>query len=228
MGIFEEKLEHNRDGPASFCGRTLDGSSAGPVPLEDAESLFRRLRQGGVAFVRLVIAWETLEHAGPGLYDESRLAYTRKILLVAEREGISVFIDPVQNRWSRWLSGEGAPPWAVEQRDRGGEWLLERYLDCMRHCARRLKNCGALIGWGASAEDCSRPFLLRFADRMRDAREGTLFFLAERSGGPGGDAPPGRAMGTGDDPAWAAGAFRYYDEAAFPDYRGDLEINTSR
>jgi hypothetical protein len=93
----------------------------------------------------------------------------------------------------------------------------------MRHCFRRLKNCAALIGWGASAEDFSRPFMLRFAGRMREARDGLIFFIAENSGEPG---PVGRVMGTGDDPDWAAGAFRYYDGSAFPDYR-DLEINTS-
>jgi hypothetical protein len=220
MGNFEEKLELNQEKSRPLRGCTLDGRSGRPVPPEEAEGCFRRLRQWGGSCVRLVIAWDTLEHAGPGLYDESRLAYLRKILLAAAREGISVFIDPVQNLWSRWIGGEEAPPWAVEQRDKGQEWLLERYLDCMRHCARRLKNCAALIGWGASAEDFSRPFMLRFADRMREAREGTLFFLAGHSGE--------RAMGTGDDPAWAAGSFRYYENAAFPDYRGDLAISVSR
>jgi hypothetical protein len=85
----------------------------------------------------------------------------------------------------------------------------------MRHCFRRLKNCAALIGWGAWAEDFSRPFMLRFAERMRDAREGTHFFMAE-SPQARREAQP--VMGTGDDPAWAADAFHYYDISAFPDY----------
>jgi hypothetical protein len=227
MGIFEEKLEDNRGRSMPFCGCTLDGRGGRAVPLEEAEGCFQRLRRGGGSFVRLVIAWETLEYAGPGAYDESYLAYMRKLLLVAAQEGISVFIDPIQNRWSRWISGEEAPRWALEQRDRGQEWLEERYLDCMRHCARRLKNCVALIGWGASAEDCSRPFLLRFAGRMREAKAGALFFMEKTTGEPGA-TQPSPVMGTGDDPAWAAGAFRRYDGSAFPGYQGDLAINASR
>jgi hypothetical protein len=32
------------------------------------------------------------------------------------------------------------------------DWLQERYLACMRHCFRRLKNCKAIIGWGTMNE----------------------------------------------------------------------------
>jgi hypothetical protein len=236
MDFFMEKLKDIWEKPLSFCGRTLDGSGRNPAapgfsppaapglpfPPEEAEGHFRRLSQEGVSFVRLVIAWESLEHAGPGLYDEACLGKLRKILVAAAHAEISLFIDPVQNRWSRWISGEGAPSWAPERRDEGGEWLQERYFDCMRHCFRRLKNCDALIGWGASGEDCSRPFLLRFAERMREAREGIRFFMAETAQGEGA-----LRLGTGDDPDWAAGAFYYYDGSAFPDYRRDAAINVS-
>jgi hypothetical protein len=85
----------------------------------------------------------------------------------------------------------------------------------MRHCFRRLKNCGALIGWGASAEDISKPFMLSFAGRMREAREDMGFFVAEDPRSPKG--PGHRPLGTGDDPEWAGEAFYYYDGAAFPD-----------
>ncbi|MDR0597358.1 MAG: cellulase family glycosylhydrolase [Treponema sp.] len=219
-----EKLEDIRERKGPFCGCTLYGSGGDPVrpllpfPPEEAEGRFRRLRGRGVSHIRLVISWGALEYAGPGAYDESCLASLRKILLAAAQTGISVFIDPVQNRWSRWTGGEGAPPWATEQRDRGGEWLQERYLDCMRHCFRRLKNCAALIGWGASAEDLSRPFMLRFAERMREAREGTRFFIEESPRDRGA-----RPLGSGEDPEWAAEAFRYYDGSAFPDYRETAE-----
>jgi hypothetical protein len=225
MEFIMEKFEGSREQKLPFCGCTLHGSGKGPAhpglpfPPEEAESRFRRLREGGVSFIRLVIAWESLEYAGPGSYDESYLAYLRKILVAAAKTGTLVFIDPVQNRWSCWIDGDGAPPWAPEQRDKGREWLQERYLDCMRHCFRRLKNCAALIGWGASAEDFSRPFMLRFAERMREAREGIHFFMAKNPQSPG-EAQP--VMGTGDDPEWAAGAFRYYDISAFPDYQGDF------
>ena len=94
-------------GNASFAGR--------PFPLEEAESHFQRLKRAGMTFLRLVITWEALEHEGPGIYDEAYLAYLRKILLAAEGEGISVFIDPHQDVWSRWTGGDGAPAWTMEK-----------------------------------------------------------------------------------------------------------------
>jgi hypothetical protein len=240
MDNFIEKLEDIQKRKGQLYGCTLYGSGKNPVrpglssrtppastglPLlpEEAAGCFQGLKGRGVSFIRLVIAWETLEYAGPGIYDESYLAYLRKLLVAAAQTGVSVFIDPVQNRWSRWIRGEGVPPWALEQRDKGQEWLQERYFDCMRHCFRRLKNCPALIGWGAAAEDFSRPFMLRFAERMREAREGIRFFVAEHPQAQG--APP--LMGTGDDPDWAAGAFCYYDASTFPDYQGDWAISVS-
>jgi hypothetical protein len=217
-----EKLKGIREKMALFCGCTLYGSRglSGAAPaglkLEEAGGRFQELGERGISFVRLVIAWEALEGSGPGAYDEARLAYLRKLLLAAEQAGIAVFIDPVQNRWSRWIRGDKAPSWVGEQQDKGQEWLQERYFDCMRHCFRRLKNCGALIGWGASAEDISRSFMLGFAGRMREAREGMGFFVAEDPRSPKG---PGHSpLGTGDDPEWAGEAFYYYDGAAFPDY----------
>jgi hypothetical protein len=225
MDIFAEKLKALRERKGLFSGRTLHGGGKDPehpglpFPPEEAESHFQRLKGQGVSFIRLVIAWKTLEYAGPGVYDEAYLAYLRKILVAAARTGIFVFLDPAQNRWTRWLGGEEAPSWVSEQRDRGQEWLQERYFDCMRHCFRRLKNCDALIGWGAAAEDFSRPFMLRFAGRMREAREGIVFFVAESPPERGEGAQPHQVMGTGDDPEWAAGAFYYYDNSAFPDYQ---------
>jgi hypothetical protein len=235
MDVFVEKLKDIRERNKPFCGCTLYGSGRNrirpgfssqapclPFPPEAAEGPFQRLKEGGVSCIRLVIAWETLEHAGPGIYDESCLAYLRKILVIAAQKGIVVFINPVQNRWSTWVSGEGAPPWAGEQRHKGQDWLQDRYFDCMRHCFRRLKNCTAFIGWGAWAEDLSRPFIFRFAGRMREAREGMLFFIAENSRK---EEAQQRRLGTGEDPKWAVGAFCYYDDLAFPDYQGDLAIS---
>ena len=88
--------------PMSFEGR--------PFPLEEAEEHFERLKSWGLTFIRFVITWEALEHAGPGIYDESYLAYLRKILLAAEKAGISVFMDPHQDVWSRCTGGDGALP----------------------------------------------------------------------------------------------------------------------
>ena len=91
----------------SFVGR--------PFPLEEAENHFKRLRKAGMNFLRLLITWEAIEHEGPGIYDEAYLAYLRKILIAAEKEGISVFIDPHQDVWSRWTGGDGAPSWTMEK-----------------------------------------------------------------------------------------------------------------
>jgi hypothetical protein len=191
----------------SFVGR--------PFPVEEAEAHFDRLKQWGFTFIRFILTWEALEHEGPGIYDEAYLAYLRKIFLAAEEKGISVFLDPHQDVWSRWTGGDGAPAWTLEKLGmdterldtagaalthqyyrglNGGEpyprmiwptnynryaaatmftlffagntyapeitidgesaqdWLQERYLACMRHCFRRLKNCKAIAGWGTMNE----------------------------------------------------------------------------
>jgi len=91
----------------SFIGR--------PFPVEEAQSHFRRLKNAGMTFLRLIVTWEAIEHDGPGIYDEAYLAYLRKILQTAEKEGISVFIDPHQDVWSRWTGGDGAPSWTMEK-----------------------------------------------------------------------------------------------------------------
>ncbi|MCL2192642.1 MAG: glycoside hydrolase family 5 protein, partial [Treponema sp.] len=104
-GLRPESLKNPEN--ASFVGR--------PFPLEDAESHLDRLARAGLTFLRLVITWEALEHAGPGLYDEAYLAYLRKVLDLAAKKGISVFIDPHQDVWSRWTGGDGAPAWTLER-----------------------------------------------------------------------------------------------------------------
>jgi hypothetical protein len=103
-GLRPESLKNPAE--ASFVGR--------PFPLEEAETHFERLSRAGLTFLRLIITWEALEHAGPGIYDEAYLAYLRKILLIAGEKGISVFIDPHQDVWSRWTGGDGAPAWTLE------------------------------------------------------------------------------------------------------------------
>jgi len=104
-GLSPQSLKTPAD--VSFIGR--------PFPLEEAAGHFRRLKRAGMAFLRLIVTWEAIEHAGPGQYDEAYLAYLRKILLAAESEGIAVFIDPHQDVWSRWTGGDGAPAWTLEK-----------------------------------------------------------------------------------------------------------------
>jgi hypothetical protein len=91
----------------SFVGR--------PFPLEEAESHFERLASWGFTFIRFNITWEALEHEGPGIYDEEYLAYLRKVLNIAYEKGISIFMDPHQDVWSRWTGGDGAPAWTMEK-----------------------------------------------------------------------------------------------------------------
>ncbi|MDR1930974.1 MAG: glycoside hydrolase family 5 protein, partial [Treponema sp.] len=98
--------------PFSSAGAVFAGR---PFPLEEAEQRFVELARWGFNFVRLIITWEALEHEGPGIYDESYLAYLRKLLIEAEKQGVSVFIDPHQDVWSRFTGGDGAPSWTLEK-----------------------------------------------------------------------------------------------------------------
>jgi len=90
----------------SFVGR--------PFPLAEADEHFSRLKAWGLTFVRFLVTWEAIEHAGPGIYDEAFLEYLRAVLIKAREHGIHVFIDPHQDVWSRFSGGDGAPGWTLE------------------------------------------------------------------------------------------------------------------
>lgn len=90
----------------SFVGR--------PFPLEEADEHFSRLASWGQKFLRLLVTWESIEHEGPGIYDIEYLDYLEGIVEVVARNGISLFIDPHQDVWSRWTGGDGAPMWTLE------------------------------------------------------------------------------------------------------------------
>jgi hypothetical protein len=90
----------------SFVGR--------PFPLAEADEHFSRLCAWGMTFLRFLITWEAIEHAGPGAYDEAYLDYVRAVIQKAAEYGINVFIDPHQDVWSRWTGGDGAPGWTLE------------------------------------------------------------------------------------------------------------------
>jgi len=103
---------HLRDGfldhrQVSFVGR--------PFPLNEADEHFGRLREWGLTFLRFVITWEAVEHGGPGIHDRQYLDYLRAVIGKANGHGISVFIDPHQDVWSRWCGGDGAPGWTLER-----------------------------------------------------------------------------------------------------------------
>lgn len=99
-----EGFFNSRD--VSFVGR--------PFPLADADEHLRRLRSWGMTFLRFLITWEAVEHAGPGMFDEEYLDYIYAVIKKANDYGIEVFIDPHQDVWSRWTGGDGAPGWTLE------------------------------------------------------------------------------------------------------------------
>lgn len=90
----------------SFVGR--------PCPLDEADEHFSRLRAWGFTFLRFLITWEAIEHAGPGIYDLEYLDYLHAIIRKAGEHGIDLFIDLHQDVWSRMSGGDGAPGWTFE------------------------------------------------------------------------------------------------------------------
>jgi hypothetical protein len=90
----------------SFVGR--------PFPLEEADAHFSRLKRWGLDFHRFLVTWEAVEHEGPGVYDEGYLEYIGRIAEKAGEHGVSFFVDPHQDAWSRWTGGDGAPMWTLE------------------------------------------------------------------------------------------------------------------
>jgi hypothetical protein len=90
----------------SFVGR--------PFPLEEADEHFARLREWGLTFLRFLVTWEAIEHAGPGIYDLEYLDYVYAIAVKAGEYGLQLFIDPHQDVWSRFCGGDGAPGWTLE------------------------------------------------------------------------------------------------------------------
>lgn len=90
----------------SFVGR--------PFPLEEADEHLARLRAWGFTFLRLLVPWEAIEHAGPGVYDEEYLDYVARVAQKAGDYGFDLFIDPHQDVWSRFSGGDGAPGWTFE------------------------------------------------------------------------------------------------------------------
>ncbi len=85
-----------------------------PFPLHEADTHFARLKQWGLDFVRFLVTWEAIEHAGPGCYDEAYLDYLYQIARKAAKYDINLFIDPHQDVWSRFSGGDGAPGWTFD------------------------------------------------------------------------------------------------------------------
>ena len=90
----------------SFVGR--------PFPLSEADEHYSRLRQWGFNCLRFLITCETVEHAGPGLYDEEYIDYLYAVVKKAGQYDFHVFVDPHQDVYSRFSGGDGAPGWTLE------------------------------------------------------------------------------------------------------------------
>ena len=110
----DTRLKNSLQNPreVSFVGR--------PFPLEEADEHFSRLRKWGFTFLRFLTTWEAVEHSGPGIYDADYLDYLFAVIKKANEYGISLFIDPHQDVWSRFNGGDGAPAWTFDVA--GMEW----------------------------------------------------------------------------------------------------------
>ncbi|CAE6934857.1 EGH1 [Symbiodinium sp. CCMP2456] len=90
----------------SFVGR--------PCSLEDLDMHLQRLTDWGFNLLRLLVTWEAVEHAGPGIYDGEYLQFIARVCERAADYGFWIVIDPHQDCWSRWTGGDGAPGWTLE------------------------------------------------------------------------------------------------------------------
>ncbi|KAG8216122.1 glycoside hydrolase family 5 protein [Butyriboletus roseoflavus] len=124
------KLNHDYDTfPANHLSVTFVGR---PFALEEAPQHFARLRRWGLSFIRFLVTWEAVEHAGPGIYDIEYLTYVKKLLSLLPEYGLSAFVVVHQDVWSRYSGGSGAPAWTLENigfdlhalEESGAAWLL--------------------------------------------------------------------------------------------------------
>ncbi|KIJ64803.1 glycoside hydrolase family 5 protein [Hydnomerulius pinastri MD-312] len=129
-GASKIPANHSHDTfPADHHSVTFVGR---PFPLEEAPQHFARLRRWGLSFIRFLVTWEAVEHAGPGIYDMEYLTHVRNLLSLLPEYGLSAFVCVHQDVWSRYSGGSGAPAWTLEAvgfdlhalEESGAAWLL--------------------------------------------------------------------------------------------------------
>ncbi|EMD36757.1 glycoside hydrolase family 5 protein [Gelatoporia subvermispora B] len=104
--------DHDHDSfPANHAAVTFVGR---PFPLDEAHEHFSRLRRWGLSFIRFLVTWEAVEHAGPGVYDMEYLDYLKSLLSMLPQYGMTAFVVMHQDVWSRYSGGSGAPAWTLE------------------------------------------------------------------------------------------------------------------
>lgn len=104
----------DQDMSAFFDGATSVSFVGRPFPLNEADVHLGRLQRWGFTFLRFIVTWEAIEHAGPGQIDHDYLRYIRAVVEKAAEYNMHVYIDPHQDVWSRWTGGDGAPMWTLE------------------------------------------------------------------------------------------------------------------
>ncbi|SJL04818.1 uncharacterized protein ARMOST_08189 [Armillaria ostoyae] len=128
-GSSKSPVNHDNDVfPAEHETVTFVGR---PFPLEEAHEHFSRLRRWGFTFIRFLVMWEAVEHAGLGIYDTEYLDYIRSLLSMLPQYGMIAFVALHQDVWSRYSGGSGAPAWTLEAvgfdlhklEDTGSAWL---------------------------------------------------------------------------------------------------------
>ncbi|CAL1710309.1 unnamed protein product [Somion occarium] len=133
-GKLSQHGRHFIDAHGRVChlrGVNLSGNCKTPFPIEDAPQHFARLRRWGLTFVRFLVTWEAVEHAGPGEYDYDYLNYLKQVLALLPQYGLSCFVALHQDVWSRYSGGSGAPAWTIESagfdldalEESGSAWL---------------------------------------------------------------------------------------------------------
>ncbi|KAI8977320.1 glycoside hydrolase superfamily [Mycotypha africana] len=101
--------------PSTFWDHRHVRFNERPFPsLEETHDHWKRLQLWGFNTIRLLVTWESINHEGPGIYDDEYIDYLRQIIGIMPEYGLRCIIDPHQDTWSRYSGGSGAPGWTFE------------------------------------------------------------------------------------------------------------------